>query len=557
MDFFPFEGLDGWRLLAGLGIFLFGMFLLEEGVQVLSGQAFQRLLQRFTSNRIKAVATGTVATAILQSSSAVSLMVLAFAGAGILAMPNAIGVVIGANLGTTLKAWILATVGFKVNIEAFALPFIGVGGLMLAFFGHKPRLAAVSRLLTGFGFLFMGLEFMKAAVSGYTATVGPDQFKDLHPILFWVFGLILTAITQSSSASLAIILSALHAGIAGFFPAALFMIGANMGTTITVMLGALGGSPIKKRVAMSHVLFNWITGLVMIVLLSPVVWLIGRWVNTTQDPVMALAVFHTFFNLSGVLFFLPFTGTLGRWVTIFFPDKPSDETIFLAKTPAKVGGAASEALRKEAWHLIHDVMCYQNRILQVEHLPDFHIPEIQNLPRHHTLSLDTLYDNLKKISNEMHRYGESVQVESLSAEQSELVNRALFSVRMAIFSAKWFKDLNLDLMVWEDRGPEALSLRHDLQQRQIAAYNDLSSFLSEGGATLEHYSAMKQSLSRKEKQFEHQLLTQNADNTHRDAVALARQLTINKTWQLAWRNMLIALRELEIGEALNESLELS
>jgi phosphate:Na+ symporter len=557
MDFFPFDGLDGWRLLAGLGIFLFGMFLLEEGVQVLSGQAFQRLLQRFTNTRFKAVMTGTVATAILQSSSAVSLMVLAFAGAGILAMPNAIGVVMGANLGTTLKAWILATVGFKVNIEAFAMPFIGVGGLMLAFFGSKPRLAAISRLLTGFGFMFMGLEFMKSAVIGYTATVGPDQFKDLQPWLFWMAGLMLTALTQSSSASLAIILSALHAGIAGFPSAALFMIGANMGTTVTVMLGSLGGSPIKKRVAMSHVLFNWITGLIMMLLLPLVIWLINRGVSTTEDPVLALAIFHTIFNLSGVLFFLPFTGMLGHWVTVMYPDKPSEETIFLAKTPAKVGSAASEALRKEAWHLIHDVMCYQNRVLQVDNLPDFHIPEIQQLPRHQALSLDTLYDQLKKISNEMHRYGESVQVESLSAEQSELVNRALFSVRMAIFSAKWFKDMHLDLMVWEDRGPEAQSLRKELQQRQIDAYQELSSFLSEGGATLEYYSAMKQTLSRKEKRFEHELLTQNADNTHRDAVALARQLTINKTWQLAWRNMLIALRELEIGEALNESLELS
>ena len=154
------EGFDIWKLLAGLGIFLFGMFLMEESIKKLSGKSFKKYIREYTTGKIKSILSGIFSTAVLQSSSAVSLMVLAFVGAGIMTMENAIGVILGSNIGTTITAWIVAFLGFKVSIESFALPLIGIGGLGLIFLGNSVKYANLSKLVVSFGFLFMGLEYI-------------------------------------------------------------------------------------------------------------------------------------------------------------------------------------------------------------------------------------------------------------------------------------------------------------------------------------------------------------------------------------------------------------
>lgn len=150
--------------MAGLGIFLFGMLLIEESVKTLSGRAFRRIIRMYTNSRVRAIGSGTLITALLQSSSAVSLMVLAFVGAGVMEMPNAIGVIMGSNIGTILTAWIIAAIGFKISIESFALPYIGLGGLSLIFFRPGTKPFFVTRLFIGFGLLFLCLHFMKTSV---------------------------------------------------------------------------------------------------------------------------------------------------------------------------------------------------------------------------------------------------------------------------------------------------------------------------------------------------------------------------------------------------------
>ena len=158
------ELFDEWKFLAGLGIFLFGMFMMEESVKQLAGRSFKTLIRRFTGTRTKGLATGVVTTAVLQSSSAVSLMVLAFVGAGLMPLANAIAVIMGAMIGTTCTAWIVALIGFQFKIDVFALPLIGIGGLGLIFFSGSARFVNISKLLAAFGFLFHGLDFMKTSV---------------------------------------------------------------------------------------------------------------------------------------------------------------------------------------------------------------------------------------------------------------------------------------------------------------------------------------------------------------------------------------------------------
>ena len=199
------ESLDIWKLLAGLGIFLFGMFLMEESIKNLAGRSFKSFIRHSTNGRLKSILSGTLVTGVLQSSSAVSLMVLAFVGAGIMAMENAIGVILGSNLGTTFTSWIVAFFGFKVNIEEYSLPLIGIGGLGLIFLGKSVRFSNLSKLMVGFGFLFMGLDYMKTSVEELTSTFDMTVLQDLGIVPFALAGIALTAIMQSSSATIAVV----------------------------------------------------------------------------------------------------------------------------------------------------------------------------------------------------------------------------------------------------------------------------------------------------------------------------------------------------------------
>src|SRR5690606_8184426 len=205
--------------------FLFGMHQMEGALKQLSGGTFRKLLRRFTENWFRSVLTGTLATVVLQSSTAVSLMVLAFAGAGVLGMESAIGVVIGSNLGTALSSWIVATLGFKMKIELLALPFIGAGGLGSIVFSASSRGGNICKFLVGFGLLFLGLAYMKTSIESMANHYDLAALQNYPGFVYILIGFVLTAIIQSSSATIAIILSAIHSGVIAFPMAAYMVIG--------------------------------------------------------------------------------------------------------------------------------------------------------------------------------------------------------------------------------------------------------------------------------------------------------------------------------------------
>lgn len=365
-------GFDLWKLFAGLGIFLFGMHLLEQSVKELSGKAFRRIIRDYTNTRIKAIANGTLVTALLQSSSAVSLMVLAFVGAGIMSMENAIGVILGSNIGTTLTAWIVATLGFKVKIETFALPFIGVGALGLILFKPGTRLYHLNRLFIGFGFLFLGLDYMKTSVEQFSAGFDPQKLQNLSQWAYLLIGTLLTALMQASAATIAITLAALNSGLMGFDMAAVMVIGANIGTTVTVLLGAIGGSAAKKEVAASHLIFNLVTGVAAVLLLPVLIACVRLMVDVTTNGPVGLALFHTLFNILGVLIFLPLVSKMPALLVRFVPEHKVALSVYLDNTPAEETEAAGVALRNEVHHLLQEVQLYILRTLQLDSRLVFH-----------------------------------------------------------------------------------------------------------------------------------------------------------------------------------------
>jgi phosphate:Na+ symporter len=470
--------LDFWKLLAGLGIFLFGMLLIEESVKALSGRAFRRIIRVYTNGRLRSIGSGALVTALLQSSSAVSLMVLAFVGAGVMNMENAIGVIMGSNIGTTLTAWIIATIGFKVKIEALALPFIGMGALGLIFFKPASKPFLVIKLLMGFGFLFLGLDFMKVSVENFTQTFSLERFPDYGLWFYLIIGTLITALMQASAATIAIVLTALSTGLITFNIGAAMVIGANIGTTITVLLGAIGGVQAKKRVSLSHLIFNVVTGGVAFAALPALVWVVTIFVDISSDSLMGLALFHTVFNILGVLLFFPFLGPFSRFLTRIYPDYKTILTVYLEQTPPEITDAATAALRKETGHLLKECQLYNLRLLRIDEKLVFDVDLPFENNRKKKYILDDLYENIKLLHAEIFTFYSKVQMNKLDETEVKELERLIYASRNMMNSIKNFKSVRHNMDEFDGSDNVYLNTQYKLfRKRLIELYHNMSRIL--------------------------------------------------------------------------------
>jgi len=488
------ETFDLWKLIAGLGIFLIGMSMLEHAIKALSGRTFRRMIRLYTNGRFRSIGSGTLVTAILQSSSAVSLMVLAFVGAGVMSMQNAIGVIMGSNIGTTLTVWIVAIVGFKLKIESFALPFIGIGGIGLIFCdsSDKPKLYQFCRLLIGFGFLFLGLDYMKGSVESLGQNFNLSMVPDYGLWLYLVVGTLLTAVMQASAASIAVVLTALHSGLITFDIGVAMVIGANVGTTITVILGSLGGIPAKKRVAFSHLVFNIITGVVAFLSIKGLVWLITLFVDIQSNDVMGLALFHTIFNIIGVIIFFPFIGLLAKLLYRLFPDHKAVLTVYLSNTPTEVIEAATSALRQEILHLLHECQLYGLRLLDIDKQLVFD----EDLPLEKSarkrLSVESLYEKIKLLHAEIFAYYSKLQSQKLEEGEAKELERMIFASRNIMNSNKNFKGIRHDLEDFNGSENVYLNIQYkSFRKRLLKLYHDMRGIQGQESKEEQYHSLLK------------------------------------------------------------------
>ena len=472
---------DLWKLLAGLGIFLFGMFLLEDSVKALSGKAFRRIIRLYTNGRFKAIGSGTLVTAILQSSSAVSLMVLAFVGAGVMSIEHAIGVIMGSNIGTTFTAWIVAALGFKIKIESFALPFIGIGGIGLIFFRNSTKLLHISKLLMGFGFLFLGLDYMKGSVESLTQSFDLSRIPNYGLWIYVIVGALFTALMQASAATIAIVLTALNSHLITFEIGAAMVIGANIGTTITVLLGSIGGVPSKKRVAFSHLTFNAVTGIVAFFGLPGLLWCINLFFDSASNSVMGLALFHTMFNILGVIIFLPFVGMLTRMLIKLYPENKKILSVYVNNTPTEVTDAAGTALKKEIGHLFQECQLYILRLLNIDEklVLDCDPPFEKN--RKKKFNLDELYDNIKLLHAEIFAFYSRLQTERLEEKEAKELERAIYASRNIMNSVKNFKGIRHNMDEFDNsENPYMNEQYKTFRKRLLEVYHDLNRILASG-----------------------------------------------------------------------------
>ncbi|MBL3527294.1 MAG: Na/Pi cotransporter family protein [gamma proteobacterium endosymbiont of Lamellibrachia anaximandri] len=426
------------EIAAGVSIFLFGMLFLEEGFKAFTGGLLERLLRRTTDSTWKALSFGVVSTTIMQSSSLVSVITISFLGAGLIGLAAGIGIIFGANLGTTTGAWLIAGLGLKVKISAYAMPML-VFGIILVF--QKSRnLKGFGYILAGLGFLFLGIHHMKEGFEAFRDTIDLTAFAVAgYPgiLLFTLIGVFATVVMQSSHATLVIIITALAAQQITYENALALAIGANIGTTITAILGSMSSNVQGKRLAGAHLIFNMVTAIIAIIFLYQIAdgvdWVSSVVGISVDDYTLKLAVFHSIFNVIGILAMLPFINTLVNFLMQRMPEKVVSvaEPKYLNDSVIELPDTAIEAVRKETLHLYdnafaiiaHGLSLHRHDILSDKDLDEVAAESTKVMP----VDIDAEYEkNVKGLYSEIVNFTSRAQ----STMEPELADE-LFALRAA------------------------------------------------------------------------------------------------------------------------------
>lgn len=323
-------------LIGSLGLFLFGMKIMSEGLEKFAGERLRNILAAMTRNRFMGVLTGITVTALIQSSSATTVMVVSFVNAGLMNLAQAIGVIMGANVGTTVTAWIISAIGFKVNIAAMSLPLLAIG-VPLIFSGNSKR-KSIGEFVFGFSFLFMGLSFLQQAATdlniGAMVATMLSHVADggfLTIILFVIVGALVTMLVQASAATMAITLMLFDMHIPGFGleQAAALAMGQNIGTTITAVMASITAGTQARRAALAHMFFNVFGVVVVLVLFYPfcnaISWFVEDFMGVANNDLFKLSAFHTAFNIFNTLLLIGFVKQIEQFVCRVLPVKEEKE----------------------------------------------------------------------------------------------------------------------------------------------------------------------------------------------------------------------------------------
>jgi phosphate:Na+ symporter len=309
----------------GVGLFLLGVTMMAEGLRELAGDGMRAAIARFTSTPTRGAVAGAVTTALIRSSSATTVMAVGFVGAGLMTFPQALGVIFGANIGTTTTGWLVAILGFRLDFGLIAPPFLFLGMLARLFGGRGLR--AGGWALAGFALIFVGLDLMRDGMAAFEGAVTPDSFPGAGwpgRLQLMAIGVALTLVTQSSSAGVAVALTALGVGAIDLTQAAAMVVGMDVGTTATAALAAAGGSTAMRRTGLAHVVYNVLTGIAAILLLDPLLAGGGAIValgGGGHDPQLVLVAFHSLFNLLGVAAVLPVAAPFARLIERLVPER--------------------------------------------------------------------------------------------------------------------------------------------------------------------------------------------------------------------------------------------
>lgn len=330
------------------------MSLMEESLKNVSGRAFKKFLQKQTASRVRALFGGIIVTAALQSSSLIVLMLLSFIGARIMTMNTALAVVLGSNLGTTLNSWIIAAVGFNMELSSFAYPLLAICIVGFLLFPRNSNIRGLVNFLIGISLLFIGIEWMKASTVHLQQNFNFDRFSRFSHYWLIIIGFALTLIFQFSSVTFAITLTAVQSGTISVMGGACMVIGAELGTTVKFLLTSLSGISDQKRLAVANFIFNLATMIVAVILMRVLLQFIQTIVGI-KDPFIALASFQTILNLIAIGLFFPWLGRFAGWMERWIKDSRDDSKLqYLIRTGEGFPDDAVELAEKEVFRLLNN-----------------------------------------------------------------------------------------------------------------------------------------------------------------------------------------------------------
>lgn len=452
---------------AGVAVLLIGMIMLEEGFKAFTRGPLEKLIRKTTDKLYKSLSIGFLTTAFLQSSSLISVVVISFISAGLMSLHAGIGVIFGANLGTTATAWLVAGFGLNVKISALSMPMLVFGVLLI--FQKKHNLKALGNILTGLGLFFLGVHFMKEGFDAYKDTINLASYAIpgfLGLVVYTGIGILITLVLQSSSATLALILTALASGQITYENTLALAIGANVGTTITAVLGALGANVDGKRLAGAHFIFNVTTGIVALVLVHQLAAIVDYLATVFgiagTNYTLKLSLFHTIFNLLGVLIMVPFIHPMVRLLNRIFKEKKEEDieyTKYLNDAVLELPSSAISALLKESKRLFTG-----SAFKIVAHALSLHREDIKSTQKPKELVRaskeiididinDLYYSKVKLIYSRIIEFGTRIQgLFTMSSESAEMINKIKIANRHIVEAIKDARDLqhNMNTFIVSD-----------------------------------------------------------------------------------------------------------
>ncbi len=465
-------------ILSGIAIFLIGMFFMQDGFKLLSGGVLEKLLQKFTSNTFYAIITGFFSTALVQSSSIISLVVISFLSVELLTLVQGIGIIFGSNLGSTTTAWIVSSLGVDVKISIYAMPMILFGVILR--FSKSNSYKGIGNVLLGLGFIFLGISYMKDGFNTLKNSIDLASYAMEGPlgiIVYILIGGIATVVIQSSAATLAIIITALSAGSIIYINAIALVIGANVGTTFTAILASLASNENGKRVAFAHFTFNIITATIITVFIyqfQDLVDYLAPYLGISEDNyTMKLSLFHTIFSLVGIILLSPFIYQIEKLSIKLIKKKVSAQSKpkYLMDSNLTLPDTAIVSIRKEIINL------YENCQKAMLHALNLHTTNLTKETLDIQISkelsiidvnIDEIYQtNLKNLYSEIIKYSSFAQENMLDFHHKE-VGDLKRSASLIVEVLKDTRDIQKNLNFYLKSKNEYIKEEYNILRREMA-----------------------------------------------------------------------------------------
>lgn len=471
------------EIAAGVAVFLFGMITLEEGFKVFSGGVLEKVLQKSTDKLYKSIGFGFITTTIMQSSGLVSVLAVSFIGAGLIGLSEGIGIILGANIGTTTGAWLMAGFGLKIKISAYAMPMLVFGVLLI--FQKAKSLKGIGYILAGIGFLFLGIHYMKEGFEAFKDTIDLASFAvgGLKGLFIFIgIGIVATIIMQSSHATIVLVLAALSVGQITYENALALTIGANIGTTVTAGIASFSSNIDGKRLAGAHFIFNIVTAVIAIVLIHQIIYavdIISNLIGIAPDNyTLKLAVFDSVFKIIGVILFIPFIDKLVHFLNtalkadVSKSGAGSDSARYLNDSVLELPSTAMAAIVRETKHLYEnafEIIAHGLNIKRSSLISSIPLEEVvKDVYSTSAVDIDDFYNRkLKGIYGEIIDFSTKAQSQ-MAPEDIAILYKIKLANRDIVEAVKDTKHLQKNLVKYAASANEHIKAEYDTIRLDLA-----------------------------------------------------------------------------------------